>query len=107
MKFKNFLETLGDNLRDYARLFGTGAVTVTITVYGTGYNVHRIVKCGESEISFAYYDDMKSRKAAGEALGGIAWPTLTVPYEAIQAIEFNPGQVSDVNPIGFTSNSAK
>jgi hypothetical protein len=107
MRFKNLLETLSDNLREYANLFGSGPVTATITVCGKDYNVHRIVKCGESEVSFAYYDDTKSRKAPGESLGELAWPMLTVPYEAIQAVEFNPGKVSDVNPIGFAKSSAK
>ncbi|MGA2138463.1 MAG: hypothetical protein ABSH14_06335 [Verrucomicrobiia bacterium] len=107
MKFKSFLENLNGNLREYASLLGSGAVTVTITVYGKDYNIYRIMKCGESEVSFAFYDENKSRKAHGEVLGGIAWPALTIPYEEIQAIEFNPGEMADGNPIGFAGNAAK
>ena len=103
MRFKEFLENIRGNLDVYRRLFGLSTVTVTITVYGVEYNVHRLVRCGESEVSFAYYSDTKSTKASGEVVGGIAWPTLTVPYEEIQAIEFNPAP-PEANRIGFVTD---
>jgi len=58
------------------------------------------------------------KKARGRSLDGqallravlagmclCAWPAITVPYEAILSVEFNPGRAAREREIGFTVTS--
>lgn len=95
---KTFFEKFSDNMRDYFERFKAGFVTVTIKVaYEKEYNVNRIISCGDSLLTFAYYDSKKEKqleKNVAERTGeSTAFPALTVPYSAITWVEINPANI--------------
>ena len=104
---KSFFKNLGELLDEYYKAYPCGAVSLTLRVLGEEYNVAKILKADDTLLTFSFYssaekshpltDDCKER--SGE---GIAWPALTVPYEAILWVEFNPGKAAREREIGFT-----
>lgn len=52
---KEFFEKLGGLLGVYFKIYPCGLVTLTIRAYDQEYNVVRILKCGDSLLTFAFY----------------------------------------------------
>jgi len=103
---KTYFEKLSEYRQKYTQVFSCGGVTVTIRMNDQQeYNVERILGCGEDLLTFAFYSKEKSRKLhqkAAERTGEPkAWPALTVPYETIFSVEFNPGRVVGLEGLGF------
>lgn len=102
---KHFFDGFSDLMKVYFDIFQCGVITVTFRIFEQDYHVLRIMKWDDALITFVYYDESKSlelsqrvREMTGEI---IAWPALTVPYGAIEAVEFNPGKAGNEQEIRF------
>ncbi len=104
---KTFFRNISDLLEDYYKVYPCTAVTLTLRVLGEEYNVARILKADDTLLTFSFYSAPEKshplteecKQQSGES---IAWPALTVPYEAILWVEFNPGKAAREREIGFT-----
>ena len=106
---KEYFEKFSDHLSEYFRVYDCGQVTVTINMYDQEkYDVERIMKCSENLVTFAFYSKAKSEdlpaRAAESTRKPKALPTLTVPYEAILSVEFNPGRAGGLEGLGFRAD---
>jgi hypothetical protein len=103
---KTFFKNIGDLLQDYYKVYPCAAVSLTLRVAGEEYNVARILKADDTLLTFSFYSTSEKsqplppdcREKSEET---IAWPALTVPYEAIFWVEFNPGRAAREREIGF------
>jgi len=102
---KPFFENIGELLKSYFKVYPCGVVTLTIRAYDQEYNVVRFLRCDERLLTFVFFCDEKSHEfpqQIQEKIGELrAWPALTVPYEAILSVEFNPGKAAIQKEIGF------
>ena len=102
---KAYFEKIGELIRDYSSVYPC-MVTLTIRVHGQDYNVVRVLKCDDELLPFAFYCDQKSAQLPEKIIEKTgeprAWPALTIPYEAIESVEFNPGEVAGQKGVGFT-----
>ncbi|HXX74412.1 MAG TPA: hypothetical protein VEI50_04740 [Nitrospiraceae bacterium] len=90
---KMFFESLSERINKYFKIFRCGTVTVTLKAYGKEYNLYRTLSVDQDTITFIYYDKNKSEKILGEKPPfDTAFPALTLPYEVIESVEFNPKQ---------------
>ena len=104
---KFFFKNIGDLLQDYYKVYPCSAVSLTIRVLGEEFSVAKILKADDSLLTFSYYSASDKsqplpadcKEQTGET---IAWPALTVPYEAVLWVEFNPGKAARDREIGFT-----
>lgn len=91
---KSFFDGLSALTQKYLSIFSCGFITVTLKAYDQEYNLEKILQYDDSLVSFTYYATEKSRKMPtkiAERTGEpMAWPALTIPFTAIQSIEFNP-----------------
>jgi len=106
---KEYFEKFSDHLSEYYRVYDCGQVTVTINTYDQEkYHVERIMGCNENLLTFTFYSKAKSRKlpsrAAERTREPEALPALTVPYEAILSVEFNPGRAGGMERLGFRAD---
>jgi hypothetical protein len=85
---------LGPAMRLYLKNYPCGVLTVTLKVYGKEYNVVQVLSTHDDVVTFLYYDDKKAVELPHSQAESKAWPALTVPYEVIEYIEFNPGKPS-------------
>jgi hypothetical protein len=90
---KTYFEHLPRLFTTYRKEYGITAATLIVKAYGKEYTVVNILEIGASLLSFIYYDDEKSCKTSPTAALPDAWPALTIPYEVIESVEFNPGRV--------------
>ena len=92
---KAFFEELQELRREYFQIYPCGVIILTIKAYGVEYNVTRFIKSGDTVITFAFYDQRKSTELVPSARNisgqSKAWPAVSIPYEAIESVEFNPG----------------
>ncbi len=88
---KTYFEKLNDLLRVYFKAVPCGAVSVTVKAYGKEFHLNKVLEVGQELITFAYYDEEKSTKLAEGKGEAMAWPALTLPYEVIESVEFDPG----------------
>jgi hypothetical protein len=102
---KAFFDELHELRSEYFRTYPCGVFTLTIKAFGQEYNVVRLIKKGDSVLTFAFYDQRKSTElvpAAKEvSRQSKAWPAISIPYEAIESVEFNPGKAREDPKIGF------
>jgi len=104
---KTFFKNIGDLLQEYYKVYPCSTVSLTLRVAGEEYNVAKILKADDTLLSFSFYSSPEKshplppdcKEKSGET---IAWPALTVPYEAILWVEFNPGKAAREREIGFT-----
>ena len=104
---KSFFKNLGDLLEEYYKVYPCTAVTLTLRVLSEEYNVAKILKADDTLLTFSFYSSTEKshpltdecKEKNGER---IAWPALTIPYEAILWVEFNPGKAAREREIGFT-----
>ncbi len=106
---KQFFDNLSELLGEYFEKYPCGFVTLTIKAYDQEYNVAAILKHDEELLTFTYYFSEK-RHALPEKFKertgqSDAWPALTIPYDAILFVEFNPGKTGDGEQIGFKSEN--
>ncbi|HWP85981.1 MAG TPA: hypothetical protein VNN17_12365 [Terriglobia bacterium] len=104
---KTFFKNISELLEEYYKSYPCSAVTLTLRVLGEEYHVAKILRADDTLLTFSYYsspdkaqplsDDRQEK--TGET---IAWPAITVPYEAILLVELNPGQAAREREIGFT-----
>ena len=104
---RTFFKNIGDLIEDYYKVYPCSAVSLTLRVAGEEYNVAKILKADETLLTFSFFsapekaqpltDECKAKTSET-----IAWPALTVPYEAILWVEFNPGKAAREREIGFT-----
>jgi hypothetical protein len=99
-----------DELRDhYLRTSGCQTFTLTIRAFGQEFDVEKFVRMDEYVITFTFYDNRKSLEftpTAQERTGAItAWPAVSVPFEAIESVEFNPGKAKGDPKVGFRSEN--
>ncbi len=99
---KRFFDQISDHLNRYYRIFPCGVVTLTIQTRTEVYNVQQFLNKDENLLTFTYYSHPKSKElalSAQEKSGEKrAWPAVTVPYEEIILVDFNP---STDSTIGF------
>jgi hypothetical protein len=102
---KEFFENLSGLVREYLQTYPCGTVTVTLCAYDREYNLVRVLKCDDTVVTFAYYSSEKSRELSAnvqEQTGELkAWPTITVPYDAVAWVEFDPSAPAGQSRIGF------
>ena len=104
---KSFFKNIGDLIDEYYKTYPCIAVTLTLRVVGEEYTVAKILKADDTLLTFSFYSapeksqplTAECQEKSGET---IAWPALTVPYEAILWVEFNPGRAAREREIGFT-----
>jgi hypothetical protein len=103
---KTFFKNIGDLLQEYYHVYPCSAVSLTLRVAGEEYNVAKILKADDTLLTFSFYSSPEKshpltecKEKTGES---IAWPALTVPYETILWVEFNPGKAAREREIGFT-----
>ena len=87
---KTFFDNLGNLLRAYLKTYPCGAVTVTLKAYGTEYHLNELIQVDQRVITFSHYDENKSASLPEWKERPTAWPALTIPYEVIESVEFNP-----------------
>ena len=101
---KSFFETIGQRLNEYRDVYPCGEVTVTLRVKNHGYNAVRILRVDDDLVTFAYYSDEKIHPLGEISVNNeepTVWPALTVPYDSIDAVEFNPSKVTGGKKMGF------
>lgn len=99
---KNFFENMSKLLSDYLKVFPCGTVTVTLRAYESEYSIHRLLEADDYVLTFAYYDDAKSVPLPERATFPRAYPSLSLPYEVIRSVEFNPAKpASSKEAMGF------
>jgi hypothetical protein len=104
---KVYFKNIGDRLQEYYKVYPCSAVSLTLRIAGEEYHVAKILSCEDSLLTFTYYSapekaqplTAECREKSPET---IAWPALTVPYEHILWVEFNPGKAAREREIGFT-----
>ena len=104
---KSFFRNIGDLIEEYYKTYPCGVVSLTLRVGPEEYNVAKILKADDTLLTFSFYSSPEKsqpltpecQEKSGET---IAWPALTVPYEAIFWVEFNPGKAAREREIGFT-----
>jgi len=106
---KEFFDNVGERITEYVRRYDCAAVTLTIKAYDQEYNVAALLRCDDGLLTFAYYSEEQSvslpanppeRKRESKA-----WPALTLPYECILWVEFNPGKADSHSEIGFKTQA--
>lgn len=98
---KTFFDTI-PGLKHYFKTFPCGTVTVTVCTSGTEYHVVTILAAEEGWVTFAYYDDKKAVELRSpSAQYPKAWPALSIPYERIEWVEFNPSATSLPKAMGY------
>jgi hypothetical protein len=104
---RTFFKNIGDLLQEYYKVYPCSVVSLTLRVLGEEYNVAKILKADETLLTFSFYAGSEKSQPlpadcsdkTGET---IAWPALTIPYEAVLWVEFNPGKAAREREIGFT-----
>ena len=104
---RTFFKNISDLLEDYYKTYPCSVVTLTLRVLNEEYNVAKILKADDTLLTFSFYSSAdKSQPLTAECqektTEKIAWPAITVPYEAILLVEFNPGRAAREREIGFT-----
>ncbi len=82
-------------------------MSLTLRVAGEEFNVVKIIRAEDSLLTFSYYSDTEKSSplppdCGAEAGETVAWPALTVPYQAILWVELNPGKAARDREIGFS-----
>jgi len=103
---KEYFETINERMNSYFAVYPTGLVTLTIrTTWGEEFNALRFLERTDEWLMFAYYSNKKSvelnekiKERTGEST---AYPAISLPYDAILSVEFNPGAIKE-NKLGFT-----
>lgn len=105
---KSFFDNIF-SLRDmYLKQFPCVGVTVTVTAHGHEYNLERILASDDERITFCHYEKKKSKKLTAWKGTPTAWPALTLPYEAIESVEFNPSMPGNhIMVEGFKTDEEK
>ena len=104
---RGFFKNISDLLDEYYKVYPCSAVSLTLRVAGEEYNVAKILKADDTLLTFSFYSAPEkahplSEECKARSGESIAWPALTVPYEAILWVEFNPGKAAREREIGFT-----
>jgi hypothetical protein len=104
---RTFFKNISDLLDDYYKVYPCSVVTLTLRVLHEEYNVAKILKADETLLTFSFYSSAEKSQPLPESCAEktaekIAWPALTVPYEAILLVELNPGKAAREREIGFT-----
>ena len=104
---RTFFKNISNLLDDYYKTYPCSVVTLTLRVLADEYNVAKILKADDTLLTFSYYSSPDKAQALPEdcqqkSAERIAWPAITVPYEAILSMEFNPGRAAREREIGFT-----
>ena len=107
---RTFFKNISDLLDDYYKIYPCSVVTLTLRVMADEYNVAKILKADDMLLTFSYYSSPDKAQALQQdcqqkSAEKIAWPAITVPYEAILSVEFNPGRAAREREIGFTVTS--
>src|SRR5438876_270850 len=102
-----FFKNVGYLLEDYYKVYPCSAVSLTLRIAGEEYNVAKILKADDALLTFSFFSAPEKAHALTEecrAKSGetMAWPALTVPYDSILWVEFNPGKAAREREIGFT-----
>src|SRR4051794_14013372 len=103
---KTFFDEFNERLKKYQGHFGAGMFSVILRVgYDREFSVYRFIDSDDAFLSFAHYDKKKlrplSEKAAAEQMENYAYPVVTIPYQAIQWVEINPGAAEGTRDAGF------
>ena len=104
---RTFFKTISDLLDDYYKTYPCSVVTLTLRVLNEEYNVAKILKADDTLLTFSFYSSPEKSQplpedCAEKSSEKTAWPAITVPYEAILLVEFNPGKAAREREIGFT-----
>ena len=80
---------------------------MTLRVLHEEYNVARILRAEDALLTFSYFSSPDKSQLLPEECSEkspekIAWPAITVPYEAVLFVELNPGRAAREREIGFT-----
>ena len=99
---KAFFDSLGERVKEYLRHFSwCKSITVTVRNAGVDYHVWGILRTDDRTVTFAYIDLNKSVEMPKDIDSDYPWvlPALTVAYELVEFVEFNPAKPSE--QIGF------
>jgi hypothetical protein len=103
---KVFFKNIGDLLQEYYKVYPCSVVSLTLRVLGEEYSVAKILNTDDTLITFSFFSHDKSQPlpadCSDKTTERTAWPALTVPYEAILWVEFNPSKAARDREIGFT-----
>ncbi len=103
---KSFFKNIGSLVEDYYKVYPCTSVTLTLRVLSEEYNVAKILKADDTLLTFSYFSDSEKSQPLGPECKEktdetMAWPALTVPYQAVLSVELNPGRAARDREIGF------
>jgi len=102
-----FFDSFNELRSQYLDNSGCRTFSLTIRAFGQEFDVEKFLHMDEHVITFTFYDNRKSLELspiAQEQTGAnTAWPAISISFEAIESVEFNPGKAKGDPKVGFRS----
>ncbi len=98
---QEYFENFQDKINEYKKIFQLEFITVELRVYGKSYKLYQLLRHDNNTITFVYHDESRTKSLDGKMDKPIPLPAITVPYESIESVEFDPSSKGDNPTMGF------